>query len=106
MPKIYADTANRIRAGQALNERERKEASDHSKSLEIYRKDTALGLKLLKSTVDEEVFLQTKTNVPNYSNPSTSKLKDILKFLHDELGGVHSDIQDERSNRQGVRSDF
>ena len=99
MPKMYADTANKISNGQALNERERKEASDHSKSLQIYQKDTALGLKLLKSTVDEEVFQQIKTNIPNYSKPSTSKLKDILKFLHDELGGVHSDIQDERSNR-------
>ena len=65
MPKLYADTANKISTGQALNERERKEASDHSKSLQIYQKDTALGLKLLKSTVDEEVFQQIKTNIPN-----------------------------------------
>ena len=34
MPKMYADTATKIRTGQALNERERKEASDHSKSLQ------------------------------------------------------------------------
>jgi hypothetical protein len=99
MPKLFADTKKRIRENLELNERERKEFDDHMRRSQAYQKDTALGLKLIKSTVDADVLDHIKANISNYTKPSTTKLLEILKLLHDDLGGVHSDIQDERSTK-------
>lgn len=99
MPKLFADTSRRLQLQLELNERERKEVDDHMKRCQAYQKDTALGLKLIKSTVDGDVLDHIKANISNYTKPSTSKLLEILKLLHDDLGGVHSDIQDERSTK-------
>jgi len=98
-PKLFADTKRRLRDNMELNERERKEVDDHMKRSQAYQKDTALGLKLIKSTVDGDVLDYIKANISDYTKPSTTKLLEILKLLHDDLGGVHSDIQDERSTK-------
>ena len=99
MPVLSAATEDRVRNRLELNERERKEYDDHTKRVQLYQKDTALALKLLKSTVDEEVLELIRSNIDNYTKPSSTKLIQILAYLHDRLGGKHSSIQDERSNR-------
>jgi len=80
MPKLFADTKNKLRDNRELNERERKEVDDHMKRSQTYQKDTAIGLKLIKSTVDGDVLDYIKANISDYTKPSTTKLLEILKL--------------------------